>query len=75
MNATASDHARALAAQRQQVEHQCVVCGRTFTGTVRAAYCSQTCKNKAAYARHAEQRRAHRRASYRARKQAGEGTS
>ncbi len=59
-------HARALAAQRARVPHTCVVCGQAFVAVRQARYCSNRCAQRAAYARHAEQRRADRRAKYRA---------
>jgi hypothetical protein len=58
----ASTLARGLAARRRRIAHVCPVCGKTFTGTVRARYCSDACSQRATYARHAEERRAQKRA-------------
>lgn len=42
---------RALAALRRVGEQRCTVCGKPFTGTVRAAYCSHACRKRAYRAR------------------------
>jgi len=55
------------------IEKQCATCGRTFTGTKKSAYCSQACKSRANYLKHAEQRRQHRVEKYRAEKKAAAG--
>jgi hypothetical protein len=47
------------------VDKVCPVCGREFRAVNRKRYCSETCLNRAAYLRHAEQRRANRREAYR----------
>ena len=39
------------------IEKQCAVCGKTFTGTKKSAYCSTACKSRASYARHATEYR------------------
>ncbi len=38
---------RDWAARRRQVEHQCEVCGKTFTGLMTARYCSGACRVRA----------------------------
>ena len=50
------------------IEKQCAVCGKTFAGIKKSKYCSLACGNKAAYQRHAEQRRKERMAKYYAEK-------
>ena len=57
----------------QLVDKACVVCGRTFSGTKKSTYCSQVCKNRANYLKHAGQRRADRREKYHAEKKAAAG--
>ena len=57
----------------QLVEKACAVCGRTFTGTKKSVYCSQACKNRANYGRHAEEYRQQRVEKYRAEKKAAAG--
>ena len=57
----------------QLVEKSCAVCGRTFTGTKKSVYCSQICKNRANYERHAHAYRQARMAKYRAEKKAAAG--
>ena len=47
------------------VDKVCPVCVREFRAVNRKRYCSATCLNRAAYLRHAEQRRANRREAYR----------
>jgi hypothetical protein len=53
-------------------ERRCAVCGKTFLGWGRARFCSPTCRRRSDYAQHAEQRRAHRRETYRRKKQEAE---
>lgn len=48
----------------------CPQCGGAFLGLRRRRYCSEPCAGKASYERHAEARRAARRARYRSRKAA-----
>ncbi len=43
--------ARKLSAQRRQVPRRCATCGRSFTATTRAKYCSHACNARAAYRR------------------------
>jgi hypothetical protein len=57
--------ARLVAAQRRIEQRTCAVCGTEVPGTVRRRYCSNSCVQKAAYARHAQKRRAARRERYR----------
>jgi hypothetical protein len=49
-------------------EKTCPVCEKRFMGAKLAKFCSQACKLKASYQRHAEERRAERRERYRASK-------
>jgi hypothetical protein len=49
-------------------EKTCPVCEKRFMGAKLAKFCSQACKLKASYQRHAEARRAERRERYRASK-------
>jgi hypothetical protein len=44
------------------IEGRCAFCKNTFTGVTGRVYCSLSCKGRAGYAAHAEQRRANRRA-------------
>jgi endogenous inhibitor of DNA gyrase (YacG/DUF329 family) len=39
-----SELGRKLASARKQIEAQCLHCGKQFTGTTRALYCSARCK-------------------------------
>ena len=56
------------------IEKQCATCGRAFIGTKKGAYCSQACKSRANYLKHAEKRRRHRVEKYQAeRKAAAQG--
>jgi len=55
------------------IEKQCTVCGKTFTGTKKSAFCSVACKSRASYARHAEERRQTRMEKYYAEKKAAAG--
>jgi hypothetical protein len=48
------------------IEGRCPHCHTMFTGVKGRVYCSASCKGRAAYAAHAEQRRANRRAKYHA---------
>ena len=50
------------------IEKQCTICGKTFTGIKKSAYCSQACKSRANYRRNAETYRAARREKYQAEK-------
>ena len=59
-----SEIARLIAAQRRMEPRACVVCGTEVIGTVRRRYCSTVCRQRAAYARRAEQHRAKRRQRY-----------
>ena len=59
-----SEAARLLASLRRQEPRVCTVCGTEVTATTRRLYCSPLCRLKADYARHAEARRAKRRARY-----------
>jgi hypothetical protein len=47
------------------IDKVCPICGRSFQAVSRRRYCSARCLNRAAYLRHAEQRRANRREAYR----------
>jgi hypothetical protein len=47
----------------------CEVCGTEVIATTRRQYCSPQCRLKADYARHAEARRAKRRARYQRQKE------
>jgi hypothetical protein len=47
------------------IDKLCPICSRPFQAVNRRRYCSATCLNRAAYLRHAEQRRANRREAYR----------
>lgn len=49
--------ARAIAAQRQMVTSDCVVCGTTIVGLKTRRYCSNTCKQRAFYAKNVEEQR------------------
>jgi tRNA(Ile2) C34 agmatinyltransferase TiaS len=49
-------------------DRSCPTCGKKFEGWGKQQYCSKLCSNRAAYARHAEQYRAARRAKYQAEK-------
>jgi hypothetical protein len=60
----ASDAARLLAGLRRQEPRVCEVCGTEVIATTRRRYCSSSCSLKADYARHAEDRKAKRRARY-----------
>ena len=44
---SASEAARALAAQRRPKERHCAVCGTKITTVGRGAYCGLTCKQRA----------------------------
>lgn len=59
-----SDAARALGALRKTAKKVCAFCGAEFERMSYSKYCSPACKSKADYARHAEVRRASRRAKY-----------
>lgn len=41
----------ALAAMRRRTWHKCAVCEKRFSGTSRAKFCSNACKQKDKYAR------------------------
>jgi hypothetical protein len=64
-----SDAARLLAGLRRQEPRVCVVCGTEVVATTRRQYCSTLCRLKADYARHAEDRKAKRRARYQRQKE------
>ena len=66
--ARASDAAKLLASLRRREARVCAVCGTEVVATTRRLYCSPHCRLKADYARHAESRRAKRRARYQERK-------
>jgi predicted nucleic acid-binding Zn ribbon protein len=51
-------------------DRACVVCGKKFEGWGKKKYCSLVCANKAAYDRHAEERRKDRMEKYYAEKKA-----
>ena len=68
-----SDAARLIAGLRRQEPRTCEVCGTEVVATVRRQYCSTPCRLKADYVRHAEARRAKRRARYQRRKAQTEG--
>jgi len=61
---SATDAARLLAGLRRQEPRVCQVCGTEVIATTRRLYCSPLCRLKADYARHAEARKAKRRARY-----------
>lgn len=46
------------------VRKQCEFCGKVFEGQLVKTYCSSICKKKAAYQRHAEDRRKRRMEKY-----------
>jgi hypothetical protein len=50
-------------------ERSCAVCGGAFVGWGRARFCSEPCRSKWDYEKHAEQRRASRRERYSRQKQ------
>jgi hypothetical protein len=52
------------------IEKQCTICGKTFTGIKKSAYCSPACKSRANYQRNAEQYRKARMEKYYAEKKA-----
>jgi hypothetical protein len=52
----------------KQVEQTCATCEKKFWGASIRKYCSQACRQRANYARHAEQYRAARMESYRRQK-------
>jgi tRNA(Ile2) C34 agmatinyltransferase TiaS len=54
-------------------DRTCPICRKRFEGWGKQQFCSKLCSNKAAYARHAEAYRAHRREKYRAEKKAAGG--
>jgi hypothetical protein len=56
---------RHLASLRKTREKTCPVCGTVFEAFAKQAYDSKLCANRASYARHAEKRRAEKRAEYR----------
>ena len=43
--------ASVLAGMRKTYDHSCKICGDPFTGLERALYCSNSCKQRAKYAR------------------------
>jgi hypothetical protein len=67
--ASASDAARLLASLRRHEPRVCAVCGTEVIATTRRLYCSSPCRLKADYLRHAEARRAKRRARYQRQKE------
>ena len=62
--ANVSDAAKLLSGLRRKQPRVCEVCGTEVIATARRRYCSRLCGLKADYARHAEARRAKRRARY-----------
>jgi hypothetical protein len=68
-----SDAARLIAGLRRRESRTCAVCGTEVVATTRRQYCSTPCRLKADYVRHAEARRAKRRARYQQRKIQTEG--
>lgn len=55
-----------IVTRREKIfDKECAFCGTPFQGLARRKYCSQLCGVKASYRRHAEERRAERRARYR----------
>ena len=50
-------------------ERQCAVCGKVFLGWGRGRFCSDRCRQRSSYAKHADKRRAERRERYRRKKQ------
>jgi hypothetical protein len=52
-------------------ERRCAVCGTAFLGWGRGRFCSDRCRQRSSYAKHAEARRAKRRARYQRQKQGG----
>jgi hypothetical protein len=56
---------RHLASLRKTREKTCPVCGTVFEAFAKQTYDSKLCANRASYARHAEKRRAEKRAEYR----------
>ena len=45
-------------------ERQCAMCGKVFLGWGRGRFCSDRCRQRSSYAKHAENRREKRRARY-----------
>jgi hypothetical protein len=63
-----ADAARLLAGLRRREPRACEVCGTEVIATTRRRYCSPLCRLKADYVRHADARRAKRRARYQSQK-------
>ena len=70
MRQAVREKAQTLTFQRtiKLLEKTCPICGTRFWGQKIKIYCSPACINRAAYQKHAEQRRKDRRARYRAEK-------
>jgi hypothetical protein len=51
-------------------EYTCPICTHRFWAGPLARYCSKSCRNRASYIAHAEQRKTEQRARYQQRKQA-----
>ena len=49
--------ARAIAAQRETVTSSCQVCSSTIVGLKTRRYCSSACRQRAYYAKHADEQR------------------
>ncbi len=62
---TASELARALAAQRRRLPKTCAVCGREFVGMTKSRYCSNACRVHAYQERKRPELNARRRERYR----------
>ena len=61
---TPTEAGRIIAALRRTEPRHCEVCGAVTIGTTRRKYCSDACRLRADYARHAERRKAERRERY-----------
>ena len=61
---------RTYTRQVRQLEHTCPICRAHFWGGPLARYCGESCRNRASYVKHAEQRKAERRQRYQRRKEA-----
>lgn len=65
MGISNSEAAAQIARLRKREDRACEVCGKVAAMLKRQRYCSDACSLRADYQRHAEQRRANRRARYR----------
>ena len=63
---------RIIAAARRTGPQACTICATVVIATSRRRFCSTPCRLKADYARHAERRKANRRARYRRQRKLGQ---